>query len=62
MKALLDLGLSANFISGTAVLRARLKPYRKQEPYFLYVANGEEMPTELGITYAIVTELNIQGH
>jgi hypothetical protein len=55
----LDLGLLANFISGTAVLRAGLKPYRKQEPYFLYIANREEMPTELGITYAIVTELNI---
>jgi hypothetical protein len=44
------------------VLRAGLKPYRKQEPYFLYIANREEMPTESGITYAIVTELNIQGH
>jgi hypothetical protein len=55
----LDLGLSANFISGTAVLRAKLKPYQKQEPYFLYVANGEEILTESGITYAIVTELNI---
>jgi hypothetical protein len=62
MKALLDSGSSANFISGTAVLRAGLKPYRKQEPYFLHVANGEEMPTESGITHAIVTELNIQGH
>jgi hypothetical protein len=59
MKALLDLGLSANFISGTAVLRAGLKPYWKQEPYSLYVANGEEMLTESGITYALVTELNI---
>jgi hypothetical protein len=27
MKVLLDLGLSANFISGTAALRAGLKPY-----------------------------------
>jgi hypothetical protein len=44
------------------VLRARLKPYQKQEPYFLHIANREEMPTESGITYAIVTELNIQGH
>jgi hypothetical protein len=59
MKALLDLGLSANFISGTAALRAGLKPYQKQEPYFLYVANGEEMPIELGITYALRTKLNI---
>jgi hypothetical protein len=55
----LDLGLLANFISSIAVLRARLKPYRKQEPYFLYITNREEMPIELGITYTIVTELNI---
>jgi hypothetical protein len=41
------------------MLRARLKPYCKQEPYFLYIVNREEMLTELGITYAIVTELNI---
>jgi transposase InsO family protein len=62
MKALLDSGSSANFISGTAALRAGLKPYRKQEPYFLHVANGEEMPIESGITHALVTKLNIQGH
>jgi hypothetical protein len=59
MKALLDLGLSANFISGTAVLRAGLKPYCKQTPYSLHIANGERMPTELGISHAVNTELNI---
>jgi hypothetical protein len=59
MKALLDLGLLVNFISGTAALRAGLKPYWKQEPYFLYIANGEEMPIKLGITYALVIKLNI---
>jgi transposase InsO family protein len=62
MKALLDSGSSANFISGTAVLRAGLKPYRKQTPYSLHVANGERMPTESGISHAVNTELNIQGH
>jgi hypothetical protein len=59
MKVLLDLGLLANFISGTAALRARLKPYWKQELYFLYIANREEMPIKLGITYTLVTKLNI---
>jgi hypothetical protein len=59
MKALLDLELLANFISSTAALRARLKPYWKQEPYFLYIANREEMPIKLGITYTLVTKLNI---
>jgi hypothetical protein len=59
MKALLDLGLSANFISSTAVLRAGLKPYCKQTPYSLYVANRERMLSESGILHAVNTELNI---
>jgi hypothetical protein len=62
IKALLDSGSSANFISGTAALRAGLKPYQKQEPYFLHVANREEMPIKSGITHALRTKLNIQGH
>jgi hypothetical protein len=62
IKALLDSESSANFISSTAALRARLKPYQKQEPYFLHVANREEMPIKSGITHALVTKLNIQGH
>jgi hypothetical protein len=59
IKALLDLELLANFISSTAVLRARLKPYCKQTPYSLYIANRERILTKLGILYTVNTELNI---
>jgi hypothetical protein len=44
MKALLDLGSSANYILGSAALRARLRPLWKIDLYQLYVANGVEMP------------------
>jgi transposase InsO family protein len=62
MKALLDSGSSANFISGDAALRAGLKPYLKEEPYPLHVANGERMPNESIIKHEAMTKLDIQGH
>jgi transposase InsO family protein len=62
MKALLDSGSSANFISGDATLRAGLKPSLKKDPYPLHVANGERMPHESLIKHEVVTKLDIQGH
>jgi hypothetical protein len=62
MKALLDLGSSANFISRDAVLRAGLKPSLKEEPYPLYVANRERMLYELIIKHEARTKLDIQGY
>jgi hypothetical protein len=59
MHALLDLELLANFISGDAVLKARLKLYLKKEPYLLYIANRERMLNKLIIKYKAVTKLNI---
>jgi hypothetical protein len=59
MHALLDSGLLANFISGDAVLKARLKPYLKKEPYLLHVANRERMLNKLIIKHKAVTKLNI---
>jgi hypothetical protein len=62
MKALLDSGSSANFISRDATLQARLKLSLKKEPYLLHVANGERIPHKLLIKHKVVTKLNIQGH
>jgi hypothetical protein len=59
MHALLDLGLLANFILEDAVLKARLKPYFKKEPYLLYIANRERMLNELIIKHEAVTKLDI---
>jgi hypothetical protein len=59
MKALLDSGSSANFISGDATLRARLKPSLKKDPYLLHVANGERMPYKSLIRHEVVTKLDI---
>jgi hypothetical protein len=62
MKALLDSGSSANFISGDATLRAGLKPSLKKDLYPLHVANGERMLHELLIKHEVVIKLDIQGH
>jgi hypothetical protein len=59
MYVLLDLGLLANFISGDAMLKARLKLYLKKEPYLLYVANRERMLNKLIIKHKAVIKLNI---
>jgi hypothetical protein len=58
----LDSGSSANFISGDAVLKARLKPYLKKEPYPLHIANRERMPNKSIIKHKAVTKLDIQEH
>jgi predicted aspartyl protease len=61
IKALLDLGSSANYISGSAALRAGLRPLRKIDPYQLYVANGAEMPQNATVTYDTIATINIKG-
>jgi hypothetical protein len=61
MKALLDSGAQANYISGKALLRAGLQPYLKPRSYELHVANGEQMPNESLILHETITELDIQG-
>jgi hypothetical protein len=55
----LDLGLLANFISGDAMLWARLKLSLKKDLYLLYIANGERMLYELLIKHEVVIKLNI---
>jgi hypothetical protein len=59
MKVLLDLGLSANFISGDATLQAGLKLSLKKDPYLLYVANRERMLHELLIKHEVIIKLDI---
>ena len=39
MKALLDLGLQANYVSARAAFVAGLQPLKKQMLYSIYVAN-----------------------
>ncbi|KAF7568893.1 hypothetical protein PtrM4_113080 [Pyrenophora tritici-repentis] len=51
MKALVDSGSQANYVSAHAASSAGLKPLRKQEAYPLHVANGEPMPGEQEITH-----------
>ena len=62
MKALLDSGSQANYISGPALFKAGLRPRRKEIPYPLHVANGEKMPRESVIRYEVETEVSIQKH
>lgn len=62
MKALLDSGAQANYISGKAMLTAGLQPYLKERSYELHVANGEQMPQESLIKHEVLTTLDIQGH
>ncbi|KAI1686157.1 reverse transcriptase [Pyrenophora tritici-repentis] len=63
MKALVDSGSQANYVSAHAASSAGLKPLRKQEAYPLHVANGEPMPGEQEITHEVrQVTLNIQGH
>jgi transposase InsO family protein len=62
MKALLDSGSQANYISGKALFEAGLQPYQKREPYPLHVANGQRMPDESMIRREIVVKLSIHGH
>jgi transposase InsO family protein len=61
MKALLDSGSSANYISGSAVLRAGLRASRKKDTYQLHVANGAEMPQDATITHETIATIRIQG-
>jgi transposase InsO family protein len=60
MNALLDSGSQANYISGTAMVRAGLHPFLKKRPYPLHVANGERMPQESVIKHEVSTTLHIQ--
>jgi hypothetical protein len=62
MKALLDSGSSANFISGDATLQAGLKLSLKKDLYPLHVANRERMLHESLIKHEVVIKLDIQGH
>jgi hypothetical protein len=62
MKALLDSGSQANYISRKALFEARLQPYQKQEPYPLHVANRQRIPDESIIRREIVVKLSIHGH
>jgi transposase InsO family protein len=62
MKALLDSGAQANYVSGEAVLRAGLQPSLKECSYELHVANGEQMPQESLIRHEVLTTLDIQGY
>jgi hypothetical protein len=59
MKALLDLGLLANFISRDTTLWAGLKLSLKKDPYLLYIANRERIPHELLIKHEVIIKLNI---
>jgi len=62
MKALLDLGSQANYISGPALLKAGLRPRSKEILYPLHVANGEEMPGESVIKHEVETKISTQGN
>jgi transposase InsO family protein len=62
MKALLDSGSSANYISGSAALRAGLRPLLKQESYRLHVASGAEMPHDAAVTHETTAMVTIQNY
>jgi transposase InsO family protein len=62
MKALLDSGSQANYISGPALFKAGLKPRSKETPYPLHVANGAEMPGEPVIKHEVETKISVQGY
>jgi hypothetical protein len=61
MKALLDSGSSVNYISGSAALRARLRPLQKTDLYQLYIVNGVEMLQNATITHDTIAMINIKG-
>jgi RNase H-like domain found in reverse transcriptase/Reverse transcriptase (RNA-dependent DNA polymerase)/Integrase zinc binding domain/Retroviral aspartyl protease len=63
MKALLDTGSQANYVSARAVFTAGLKPLRKKHPYPLHVANGQKMPEQSRITHEVLSvPMKIKGH
>src|SRR5215207_7177786 len=63
MKALLDSGSQANYISPQAIERAGLLQWKKEDPYPLHVANGEPMPNNDTIKYETRnTSLIVQEH
>ena len=63
MKAFVDSGAQASYISARTVFRAGLKPRRKKKSYTLFVANGQPMPGETEITHEVTgVTLDIHGH
>jgi hypothetical protein len=61
IKVLLDLGSLVNYISGSAALRAGLRPLRKIDIYQLYIVNRAEMPQNATITHDTTATINIKG-
>ena len=63
MKALLDSGSQANYVSANIVDKSGLLQWHKTDPYPLQVANGAPMPDNDTIRYEVRNvELLIQEH
>ena len=63
MKALLDSGSQANYVSARAAFVAGLRPLKKRVPYPIHVANGQPMPEQSEIRHEVISvPMEIHGH
>ena len=63
IKALLDLGLQANYVLARAAFIAGLRLLKKRMLYPIYVANGQPMPEQSKIQHEVIlVPIEIHGH